>query len=309
MTTPLQAVVTMLDVDAYDEVASSTAGLEPIRGNILYSTPGQPETYVNKPAGQQEAIYDTYAQSSSAGSGSDITQEFSFSETNEHSFSVGFDFNFKVGAGGGALGNELMFGAMGNIAASGSAGWSRTEGTSFSGTVGRPAGGGGGLQFSWRLLVNQATLGGSDVWVVGYEVKDVVQPPRMPQNLTVTEVGTDYVDLQWESGGNAASYILYQKTTTGNYNQVAVLPYTAESYRHEGRNPNTTYTYAIQAVSSGGAGSIYSPDVIATTMSDNASFSIVEHPDDAHAYAGGSAIFNARAADRAAMAPWAMSGR
>ena len=294
MTTPLQAVVTMLDVDAYDEVAASTAGLEPIRGNILYSTPGQPETYVNKPAGQQEAIYDTYAQSSSAGSGSDITQEFSFSETNEHAFSVGFDFNFKVGAGGGGLGNELMFGAMGNIAASGSGGWSRTEGTSFSGTVDALPEEAEGYSFSWRLLVNQAALGGNDVWVVGYDVKDVVQPPRMPQNLTVTEVGTDYVDLEWESGGNAASYILYQKTTTGNYNQVAVLPYTAESYRHEGRNPNTTYTYTIQAVSSAGATSIYSPEVAATTMWDNASFSIVTHPSDAHAYAGGSARFSAQ---------------
>ena len=294
MTTPLQAVVTMLDVDAYDEVAASTAGLEPIRGNILYSTPGQPETYVNKPAGQQEAIYDTYAQSSSAGSGSDITQEFSFSETNEHAFSVGFDFNFKVGAGGGGLGNELMFGAMGNIAASGSGGWSRTEGTSFSGTVDALPEEAEGYSFSWRLLVNQAALGGNDVWVVGYDVKDVVQPPRMPQNLTVTEVGTDYVDLEWESGGNAASYILYQKTTTGNYNPVAVLPYTAESYRHEGRNPNTTYTYTIQAVSSAGATSIYSPEVAATTMWDNASFSIVTHPSDAHAYAGGSARFSAQ---------------
>ena len=294
MTTPLQAVVTMLDVDAYDEVAASTAGLEPVRGNILYSTPGQPETYVNKPAGQQEVIYDTYAQSSSAGSGSDITQEFSFSETNEHSFSVGFDFNFKVGAGGGGLGNELMFGAMGNIAASGSGGWSRTEGTSFSGTVDALPEEATNYGFSWRLLVNQATLGGNDVWVVGYDVKDVVQPPRMPQNLTVTQVGTDYVDLEWESGGNASSYILYQKTTTGNYNQVAVLPYTAESYRHEGRNPNTTYTYIIQAISSSGAGSIYSPDVTATTMADNASFSIVEHPGDAHAHAGGSAQFEAQ---------------
>ena len=294
MTTPLQAVVTMLDVDAYDEVAASTAGLEPVRGNILYSTPGQPETYVNKPAGQQEAIYDTYAQSSSAGSGSDITQEFSFSETNEHSFSVGFDFNFKVGAGGGGLGNELMFGAMGNIAASGSGGWSRTEGTSFSGTVDALPEEATNYGFSWRLLVNQATLGGNDVWVVGYDVKDVVQPPRMPQNLTVTQVGTDYVDLKWESGGNASSYILYQKTTTGNYNQVAVLPYTAESYRHEGRNPNTTYTYAIQAISSSGVGSIYSPDVTATTMSDNASFSVVTHPNDTSTYAGGSADFKAR---------------
>ncbi len=295
MTTPLQAVVTMLDVDAYDEVAASTAGLEPVRGNILYSTPGQPETYVNnQPAGETEGSYGTYAQSSSAGSGSDITQEFSFSETDEHSFSVGFDFNFKVGAGGGGLGNELMFGAMGNIAASGSGGWSRTEGTSFSGTVDALPEEATNYGFSWKLLVNRATLGGNDVWVVGYDVINVVQPPRMPQNLTVTQAGTDYVDLEWESGGNASSYILYQKTTTGNYNQVAVLPYTAESYRHEGRNPNTTYTYAIQAISSSGVGSIYSPDVTATTMSDNASFSIVEHPGDAHAHAGGSAQFEAR---------------
>ena len=295
MTTPLQAVVTMLDVDAYDEVAASTAGLEPVRGNILYSTPGQPETYVNnQPAGETEGSYGTYAQSSSAGSGSDITQEFSFSETDEHSFSVGFDFNFKVGAGGGGLGNELMFGAMGNIAASGSGGWSRTEGTSFSGTVDALPEEATNYGFSWRLLVNQAALGENDVWVVGYDVKDVVQPPRMPQNLTVTQVGTDYVDLEWESGGNASSYILYQKTTTGNYNQVAVLPYTAESYRHEGRNPNTTYTYAIQAISSSGVGSIYSPDVTATTMSDNASFSVVKHPNDTSTYAGGSAGFEAQ---------------
>ena len=184
---------------------------------------------------------------------------------------MGFDFNFKVGAGGGGLGNELMFGAMGNIAASGSGGWSRTEGTSFSGTVDALPEEAEGYSFSWRLLVNQAALGGNDVWVVGYDVKDVVQPPRMPQNLTVTEVGTDYVDLEWESGGNAASYILYQKTTTGNYNQVAVLPYTAESYRHEGRNPNTTYTYTIQAVSSAGATSIYSPEVAATRSEEHTS--------------------------------------
>lgn len=42
---PMEPKTVLISVDAYDKIAEQTEGLEPIRGNILNSTPGEPATY------------------------------------------------------------------------------------------------------------------------------------------------------------------------------------------------------------------------------------------------------------------------
>lgn len=72
LTTPLQAVVTMLDVDAYDEVAASTAGLEPIRGSAetghdILVTPSDNGSLKTDPANAQEGTSVTVTAEPEAG--------------------------------------------------------------------------------------------------------------------------------------------------------------------------------------------------------------------------------------------------
>ena len=112
-------------------------------------------------------------------------------------------------------------------------GWSKSsaEGTAFSGTVDSLPAEATQYGFDWKLIVNNAQLDGTPVWIVGYEVKNVTQPPRMPQNLTVTEVSTSTVDLEWESSGGAAYYEISMIDQHGEYNKIATVPYTVTQYQ------------------------------------------------------------------------------
>ncbi|WP_458862591.1 InlB B-repeat-containing protein [Acidaminobacterium chupaoyuni] len=296
MPAALDPVTAVMNVEDYDDLAAKTQGLDPIANNILYSTPGAPETYVNQPAGERQHTYNgTYASITSSGSGSDITQEISVTKETEKTHTLEATLNVKVGGGGAFLGNKGYVGITSSTSAGGSFGTTSSSGTTFSGTVDGLPKEGSQYGFNWKLIVNSANLNGNPVWVVGYDVKNVSQPPKMPQNLTVTQVGTHSIDLQWDNSGNAAYYEVSMVDRIGNYNKIATLPYTVTSYQAKDLMANTTYNFSVRAVSATKGSSIDSPTVTATTMNDGALFEIVEQPKDSNAAAGQPVIFKARA--------------
>lgn len=292
----LDPTVAVLDVESYDEIAAETKGLEPISGNLLYSTPGEPETYANQPAGTREFIFGgAYAHTGASSTTADITQEITQTTGKEHSHAFNLELNYKVGGGGALLGNKGYVGVTGSTGAGG--GWSKSsaEGTAFSGTVDSLPAEATQYGFEWRLIVNNAQLGGTPVWIVGYEVKNVNQPPRMPQNLTVTEVSTSTVDLEWESSGGAAYYEISMIDQHGEYNKIATVPYTVTQYQVTDLDTNTDYRFSVRAVSPTKGSSIDSPIAYATTLNGTANFEITTHPEDASTAAGKTATFTAAA--------------
>ncbi len=292
----LDPTVAVLDVESYDEIAAETKGLEPISGNLLYSTPGEPETYANQPAGTREFAFNgAYAHTGASSTTADTTQEITKTTGKEHSHAFNLELNYKVGGGGALLGNKGYVGVTGSTGAGG--GWSKSsaDGTAFSGTVDSLPAEATQYGFEWRLIVNNAQLDGTPVWIVGYEVKNVNQPPRMPQNLTVTEVSTSTVDLEWESSGGAAYYEISMIDQHGEYNKIATVPYTVTQYQVTDLDANTDYRFSVRAVSPTKGSSIDSPIAYATTLNGTANFEITTHPEDASTAAGKTATFTAAA--------------
>lgn len=292
----LDPTVAVLDVESYDEIAAETKGLEPISGNLLYSTPGEPETYANQPAGTREFAFNgAYAHTGASSTTADTTQEITKTTGKEHSHAFNLELNYKVGGGGALLGNKGYVGVTGSTGAGG--GWSKSsaDGTAFSGTVDSLPAEATQYGFEWKLIVNNAQLDGTPVWIVGYEVKNVNQPPRMPQNLTVTEVSTSTVDLEWESSGGAAYYEISMIDQHGEYNKIATVPYTVTQYQVTDLDANTDYRFSVRAVSPTKGSSIDSPIAYATTLNGTANFEITTHPEDASTAAGKTATFTAAA--------------
>ena len=292
----LDPTVAVLDVESYDEIAAETKGLEPISGNLLYSTPGEPETYANQPAGTREFTFNgAYAHTGASSTTADTTQEITKTTGKEHSHAFNLELNYKVGGGGALLGNKGYVGVTGSTGAGG--GWSKSsaDGTAFSGTVDSLPAEATQYGFDWKLIVNNAQLDGTPVWIVGYEVKNVKQPPRMPQNLTVTEVSTSTVDLEWESSGGAAYYEISMIDQHGEYNKIATVPYTVTQYQVTDLDANTDYRFSVRAVSPTKGSSIDSPIAYATTLNGTANFEITTHPEDASTAAGKTATFTTAA--------------
>ena len=292
----LDPTVAVLDVESYDEIAAETKGLEPISGNLLYSTPGEPETYANQPAGTREFTFNgAYAHTGASSTTADTTQEITKTTGKEHSHAFNLELNYKVGGGGALLGNKGYVGVTGSTGAGG--GWSKSsaDGTAFSGTVDSLPAEATQYGFHWKLIVNNAQLGDTPVWIVGYEVKNVKQPPRMPQNLTVTEVSTSTVDLEWESSCGAAYYEISMIDQHGEYNKIATVPYTVTQYQVTDLDANTDYRFSVRAVSPTKGSSIDSPIAYATTLNGTANFEITTHPKDTSTAAGKTATFTAAA--------------
>ena len=284
MPVPLTPTTSVISVDQYDEIATHTAGLDLIRGEVLHSTPGAPETYQNQPSGTR--IYtskgdgkSSFIGINSSGAGSDVTQEINVTDGKEHSTSVSMDLNYKVGGGASFLGESVYVGVTGSTGAGFSNATSSSKGTSFSGTVDGLPEDAQDYGFSWRLIVNQAQLNGAPVWVVGYEIVDVYQPPRMPRNVHVTKTTTDTMDIAWDSSGGAAYYDIYMETSTGERNKIASVPYTVTEYHATELYSNRAYSFCVQAVSDQGATSIISAPARGTTMSREAEFTITKDPE------------------------------
>jgi len=88
-----------------------------------------------------------------------------------------------------------------------------------------------------------------------------VEPFEPPAGLTATPVGYTRIDLSWLTVSNAASYKIYQNSSSGEL----IIPSTDNSYSDTGLTPNTSYSYTVSSVNIYGGESKRSSPVSATT--------------------------------------------
>lgn len=290
----------IIDVADYDKVARRSKGLNEIYNNILNNTAGDPATYQTL-GGKLKYAYQSGGNNNyssvNASSGADQTQTISVTDENEYSTEVFLEANEKLGAGGGGLGNKVIVG----VTSSQHAGLGHTRvssnGVTYSGTVDNVPADCTGFSFDWQLRVNTAKLNSDSdsVFVIGYDVKNVVRPARMPMGLSVVDTTRKSVSLEWSPSNDADYYEVCIVDAGGNYNSKAVVPYTVTDYEVKGLYSNRTYTFAVRALQANGSKSLFSRPATATTLQDSSNFHITKNPDDTNTFSGGNAEFAANA--------------
>ena len=291
---PMKPKTVILTVDAYDEIAARTAGLEPIRGNVLNSEVGYPATYKYyseygsdsfRAIGQEQMV--TNAE------GSYITIEGSRETSYENEFKYDFDIEGRVGVGAGGMTVGVIggfgFGVGGGVISSSS--------KSYSATVDNLPADASAYTFNWKFGTRKAKLNGNDLLILEYRTSNVQQLPSPPSDLRVESVTTDSVSLGWTGVPGAVNYRIYQiDKNTGMQFLMAAVPGSATSYTDDQLNPNTTYTYSIQSVMADNASSILTKEVTASTLSNSMSdFTIRKHPEDTSTFVSGNATFEVEA--------------
>ena len=302
---PQTPTTSIVDVEEYDKIARKTKGLRVVGGDLLKSTPGAPETYTNSLGGHEiyacesnnQKVYNTI---NSLGSSSDIKQVIATTDSKEHQHQVGAYINTKVGAGVGFFGTDMKSGVTASLGAGVCIVRSSSKGLTFSGTVDNlpKEAKDYNYSFNWNLRVH-STLSDEDdakdsnengIWIIGYDIKDTIQPPKIPQNLAVTEITSDTVTLEWEKSAEASFYELFIVDSRGDYNLIAMIPGTETEYIVDGLETNTRYDFAIRSVSEKRGRSMESPIVTATTLGGG-QFEIVTAPKDQSTYIGGMTSF------------------
>jgi hypothetical protein len=291
---PLKPVTTIITVDAYDAVAEKTSGLDPIRGNILNSTPGEPSTYTSTP-GSGFSQYGTLQTASSSASGASATVTYGQTSSTENSFNYDFSFDAKLGAGAGGVtvGVSAGFG----IGAGG--GWGSSNGVTYSGTVDNLPTDASSYFMNWVFGTSTAKLNKNNVIILCYKTSNVSQPPAVPTGLCVTNVTSNSVTLQWNKASGAAYYDLCYVNTNG-YSLVKRLKANSSdstaSYTDTGLTPNSLHHYCVMSRSSSGDKSGYSSPVEAYTLdAGSGNFGITLQPVNTTVYSGGTAKFTVAA--------------
>ena len=290
----------IIDVADYDKVARRSKGLNEIYNNILNNTAGDPATYQTL-GGKLKYAYQSGGNNNyssvNASSGADQTQTISVTDENEYSTEVFIEANEKLGAGGGGLGNKVIVGVTSSQHAGLGHTYVSSNGVTYSGTVDNVPADCTGFSFDWQLRVNTAKLNSDSdsVFVIGYDVKNVVRPARMPMGLSVVDTTRNSVSLEWSPSNDADYYEVCIVDAGGNYNSKAVVPYTVTDYEVKGLYSNRTYTFAVRALQANGSKSLFSRPATATTLQDSSNFHITKNPDDRNTFAGGNAEFAANA--------------
>ena len=281
---PMKPATVLITVDDYDAIAEQTEGLEPIRGNILNSTPGEPATYdkINSRSGSFNKIGDQ--QRVTTAEGGNVSLEATSKDTTEHTFAYNYEFEAKAGAGAGGV----TVGVLAGLGTTAGGGVSSSQSNSYSATVDNLPKDASKYGFAWQFGYRKAKLNNNDVLVLEYQLDNVAQLPSMPKNLRVDSVTSNSVTLKWDKVTGAGAYKIYQRTSDNRIRLIATVPGTAESYTDTNVNPNNTYTYCVQNVSQVGGESIYSTEVKAITLTDaNGNFVIKQQPKDLTTYVGG----------------------
>ena len=289
---PMTPANVLITVDDYDAIAEQTEGLEPIRGNILNSTPGEPATYdkINSRSGSFNKIGDQ--QRVTTAEGGNVSLEATSKDTTEHTFAYNYEFEAKAGAGAGGV----TVGVLAGLGTTAGGGVSSSQSNSYSATVDNLPKDASKYGFAWQFGWRNAKLNNNDVLVLEYQLDDVAQLPSMPKNLRVDSVTAESVTLKWDKVVGSGAYDIYQVSTTDPETKYfrARVPGTADSYTDTNVNPNNSYTYCVQNISQAGTKSIYSTTVKAITLTDaNGSFVIKQQPGDKdnsiQTYVGGTA--------------------
>lgn len=284
---PMTPRTVMLSVDDYDDIANVTEGLQPIRGNILNSTPGDPTTYdvVDKREGFNK-IGTLQTVTKAQGSNISVTQTATTEE--EHSFEYDYEFEAKVGAGAGGL----TVGVLAGFGANAGGGISTSTSKSYSATVDNLPSDADGYTLSWQFGWRKAKLNNNDVLVLEYQQKDTKAKPSPPKNLRVESVTSDSVTLSWDPVTGAGAYKIYQvNNATGKLFAMKTLAGTATSWTNTALSSNTNYTYVAKTITQSGEESITSVSVNASTLEANKdNFKILEQPKEQEEAAAGSSV-------------------
>ena len=281
---PMTPRTVMLSVDDYDDIANVTEGLQPIRGNILNSTPGDPTTYdaVDKRKGFNKI---GTLQTVTKAQGSNISVTQTSTQEDKHSFEYEYEFEAKVGAGAGGL----TVGVLAGFGANAGGGISKSTSKSYSATVDNLPSDADGYTLSWQFGWRKAKLNNNDVLVLEYQQKDTKAKPSPPKNLRVESVTSDSVTLTWDPVTGAGAYKIYQvEKSSGDLFEMKTLAGTATSWTHEKLNSNSSYIYVAETVTQSGETSITSKEVKASTLEANGNFIITKQPELTETtYAGG----------------------
>ena len=296
---PMTPATVIVPVDTYDGIAAVTQGLEPIRGNLLTSTPGDPSSYQTPPSGDKWITIGNVQALTNAGSGgSTVTVSQTASTEKEHSFSVGIEESLTMTFGVGAAGNNVKVGFDQGFAVSGGGVYSNMEGVAYTGTVDNLPAGVTGYGFNWQLGISEAKLNGEDIIIVGYQTSNVKQAPSMPGNLNVSDITNNTITLEWNTAADAALYEVYVSRDQDTWLPLDPVPATmadnvdAITYTVKDLSPGTTYYFKVNAANAYGVRSLDSEVVIGTTLGNAGSFSIVSQPQDTSAAKGRNATFS-----------------
>lgn len=289
---PMTPANVLITVDDYDAIAEQTEGLEPIRGNILNSTPGEPATYDAVGARSNDFHAIGKQQKVTTAEGGNVSLEATTTDTAAHTFAYNYEFEAKAGAGAGGV----TVGVLAGLGTTAGGGVSSSQSNSYSATVDNLPKDASKYGFSWQFGWRNAKLNNNDVLVLEYQLDDVAQLPSMPKNLRVDSVTAESVTLKWDKVVGSGAYDIYQVSTTDPETKYfrARVPGTADSYTDTNVNPNNSYTYCVQNISQAGTKSIYSTTVKAITLTDaNGSFVIKQQPgnkdNSIQTYVGGTA--------------------
>ena len=274
---PMEPAKVLITVDDYDEIAEQTEGLEPIRGNILNSTPGDPATYDAVGARSNDFHAIGNQQKVTTGEGGNITVTETSTTEKSHDFEYSYEFEAKVGAGAGGL----TVGVLAGFGANAGGGISTSSSKSYSATVDNLPKDASQYGFSWQFGWRNAKLNNNDVLVLEYQIKDVAQLPSPPKNLRVESVTSDSVTLSWDPVTGAGAYKIYQLDSTGKTYRMKTLAGTATSWTNTGLSSNTSYTYVAKTITQDGQESLTSASVHAGTLEkDKENFKILTQPTD-----------------------------
>ncbi len=284
---PMTPRTVMLSVDDYDDIANVTEGLQPIRGNILNSTPGDPTTYdvVDKREGFNK-IGTLQTVTKAQGSNISVTQTATTEE--EHSFEYEYEFEAKVGAGAGGL----TVGVLAGFGANAGGGISTSTSKSYSATVDNLPSDADGYTLSWQFGWRKAKLNNNDVLVLEYQQKDTKAKPSPPKNLRVESVTSNSVTLTWDPVTGAGAYVIYQVGADGKQLfEMNTLAGTASSWTNTGLSSNRAYTYVAKTIAQSGEESITSVSVSTSTLEANKdNFKILEQPKEQGEAAAGDSV-------------------
>lgn len=299
---PLTPSTVIVTVDKYDEIAKMYSGLEPIRGNVIKSTPGNPASYQSWAKGEFKPIGSTMTLTNAGkGNGATTTVSLTDETDNENSFSVGIEENLKAGGGAGFLGNNVKAGVVQSMTAAVGGVFSNMNGVAYTGTVDSLPEGVEEFGFNWQLGYSKIKFNDEDVIVIGYKTSNVKRPPMAPKNIAITDIGSDFMTIEWDETPDAAVYELSFITTDGQELLLDNIPATMAkdgvlSYTVKNLEPRTTCTFEVRASNVYGARSLPTPRVTGITMAvGDSQFSITKQPGDVEAAAGKDAVFKIEA--------------
>ena len=285
---PMTPRTVMLSVDDYDDIANVTEGLQPIRGNILNSTPGDPTTYdaVGSRGDKFNAIGNVQTVTKAQGSNISVTQIST--KEDKHSFEYEYEFEAKVGAGAGGL----TVGVLAGFGANAGGGISKSSSKSYSATVDNLPSDADGYALSWQFGWRKAKLNNNDVLVLEYQQKDTKAKPSPPKNLRVESVTSNSVTLTWDPVTGAGAYVIYQVGADGKQLfEMNTLAGTASSWTNTGLSSNRAYTYVAKTIAQSGEESITSVSVSTSTLEANKdNFKILEQPKEQGEAAAGDSV-------------------